>query len=165
MTLISEKMQTRVNEQIKHELESAYIYLSMSNWLAGKNFDNLANWFHEQAIEEYDHARKFMAYILNTGGNITLESLNKPKQDWTSVAEILKAAYNHEQFITGKIQEMVHLATEIKELAIMTLLQWFIQEQIEEEASTEALVVKHSYYKNDMLFDSHIKREPEEEGE
>lgn len=165
MALISEKMQARVNEQIKHELESAYIYVGMSNWLAENNFENLADWFHQQAIEEYEHARKFMEYILETGGKVTLEALAQPKQDWNSIEEILKGAYAHEQFITGKIQEMVHLAYELKELQINTLLQWFIDEQIEEEASTEALVIKHSYYKNDMLFDHHVQRKPEDTAE
>ncbi|NHJ84917.1 MAG: ferritin [Asgard group archaeon] len=159
MALISEEFNKALNMQIKEELESGYLYLGMSFWLKEHNFNNLAHWYYEQAEEEYKHAKKFIEYIIETGGTVELLELIKPKSDWKSVKEILDAGLAHEKHITSKIVELVKLAEKLNELQPRSLLQWFIDEQIEEEANATALIEIHAAYKNDMLFNHHTHRE------
>ena len=161
MVLISEKMNEALNKQIGEEISSAYIYLSMSIWLKEKSLNNLSNWFFTQYNEELGHAYKFINYIVETGGTAVLPAIPKPKSDWTSVEEIVKTAYQHEQYITNCIRELVLLAAELKDYNPQQLLQWFVTEQIEEEASTEELVIRQAAFKNDMLFDQHTTRTEE----
>ncbi|MFW9992364.1 MAG: ferritin [Candidatus Odinarchaeota archaeon] len=158
MAPISEKMNQVMNGQIKLELESAYIYLSMSTWLKEHSYHRLANWFEIQTKEEFSHAMKFVHHIVEAGGKVEYSALDKPRSDWSSVQEIIKTAYEHEQFITGKINELYNLAEEINERTARTILQWFIDEQVEEEANASELLVLQAAYKNDYLFDHHTKR-------
>ncbi|MHA1187225.1 MAG: ferritin [Candidatus Heimdallarchaeota archaeon] len=160
MALISKKFNDALNEQIKEELESGYLYLSMSFWLEEQAFHNLANWYYIQAQEEYIHAKKFIDYITETGGTVELLGLQKPKNDWESVKEVIEAGYAHEQYITKKIEGLWDLAEKTKELQARTMLQWFIDEQIEEESNATELIDKHKGFKNDMLFDLHTTRPP-----
>ena len=160
MAQISKKFNDALNEQIKEELESGYLYLSMSFWLEEQSFENLANWYYIQAQEEYIHAKKFIDYIIETGGTVELLELQKPKNDWTSIKEIIEAGYAHEQYITGKIHELWELADKIKEIQARSMLQWFIDEQVEEEATATALIDKYKGFKNDMLFNQHTTRAP-----
>ncbi|NHJ04773.1 MAG: ferritin [Candidatus Heimdallarchaeota archaeon] len=159
MALISKKMNDALNIQIKEELESGYLYLSMSFWLKEKAYHNLANWYYVQAEEEYKHAKKFIDYIIETGGNVELLELSKPKFDWQSIKEIIEAGYKHEQHITKTIEGLWKLAEELKEIQPRSLLQWFIDEQIEEEANAQELIDKYAGFKNDQLFDHHTHRE------
>jgi ferritin len=158
MALISEKFNEALNAQVKEELYSAYLYLGMSYWLKGNNFNNLGEWYFMQYNEELAHAYKFMDYIVETSGNVKLHALDEPKIDWQNVEEIVNAGYTHEQFITGKINDLVVLAEELKEFPPRELLQWFISEQIEEEASASELVDRQKAFRNDMLFDHHTHR-------
>ena len=158
MALISEKFNYALNAQIKEELYSAYLYLGMSYWLKERSYNNLGNWYFFQYNEELAHAYKFMDYIVETGGSVNLLSLNQPKMDWQNVEEIVNAGYAHEQHITGKINELVILSEELKEFAPRELLQWFISEQIEEEATASELIDRQKAFNNDMLFDQHTTR-------
>ncbi|NHJ39081.1 MAG: ferritin [Asgard group archaeon] len=159
MALISEEMNKALNAQIKEELESGYIYLSMSYWLKEHVFNNLAHWYYVQAQEEYAHAKKFMDYIVETGGKVEFLDIKKPKTDWKSVKEIIDTGLAHEKHITGKITELVKLMEKLGELQPRSLLTWFIDEQIEEEANAQELIDIHAAYNNDMLFDHHTHRE------
>ena len=159
MALISKKMNDAINAQIKEELDSGYLYLSMSMWLEEKSFHNLAKWYYEQAKEEYEHAKKFMDYIIEAGGTVELKELAKPKSDWQSIKEIIDAGLKHEQYITKKIEELWKLSEELKELQPRSLLMWFIDEQIEEEANAQELIDKYEGFKSDQLFDHHTHRE------
>jgi ferritin len=163
MVLISEKFNNALNAQVGEEISSAYIYLSMSTWLKENSFNNLSSWFFAQYNEELGHAYKFMNYIAETGGTVKLPAIPAPKNDWASVEECVKTAYAHEQYITGKIRELVELAEELKDYGPRELLQWFVTEQIEEEASTSELVDRQAAFRNDMLFDHHTRRAAESE--
>ena len=158
MVLITEKLNDAFNTQIGEEISSAYIYLSMSSWLKENNFNNLGEWFFAQYMEELGHAYKFMDYIVETGGKVKLPAIPEPKSDWASVEECVKTAYEHEQYITNKIRDLVVLAEELKDYGPRQLLQWFVTEQIEEEASTSELVDRQAAFRNDMLFDHHTHR-------
>lgn len=165
MPPISEKFNEALNKQIGEEMNSAHIYLSMSIWLKERSFNNLSSWFFNQYNEELAHAYKFMNYIVEVGGKAIVPALNEPKSDWASVKEIVETAYAHEQHITGTIHVLVTLSEELKDYNSRQLLQWFVSEQIEEEASTSELVERQAAFNNDMLFDQHTVRESEKEGE
>jgi ferritin len=159
MALISKKFNDALNKQIKEELDSGYLYLSMSFWLEERAYHNLANWYYVQAQEEYEHAKKFIDYIIETGGTVELHELAKPKFEWESIKQILEAGLAHEQHITKTIIDLWELAEKLNELQPRSLLQWFIDEQVEEEANANELIDKYKGFKSDMLFDHHTHRE------
>ncbi|MHA1954789.1 MAG: ferritin [Candidatus Heimdallarchaeaceae archaeon] len=159
MSQIGEKLNKEFNDQVKEELESAYIYLAMSAWFAERTLDNLATWFNKQAAEEFEHAMKFVNYIVETGGSVKYETLKEPKRDYENILEIVEAAYEHEKYITKRIHKLYEIAQEEKELSALPLILWFIEEQVEEEDQTSALIDKYKGYRNDFNFDHHVKRE------
>ncbi|MHA1397699.1 MAG: ferritin [Candidatus Heimdallarchaeaceae archaeon] len=159
MAKISKELNEILNKQIKEELESAYLYLGMSSWFSERTLDKLAEWFHSQALEEFDHAMKFKKHILERGGHVHYLALAEQKQDWENILEILEAAYEHEKYITGKIVEIFELAKSLKEYSSYSLFNWFLEEQVEEEDNTSSLIDKYKGYKNDFNFDHHISRE------
>ncbi|NPD90200.1 MAG: ferritin [Asgard group archaeon] len=159
MAQIGEKLNKEFNDQVREELDSAYIYLAMSAWFAERTLNNLANWFNKQAGEEYEHAMKFVNYILETGGSVNYEALKEPKRDYENILEIIEAAYEHEKYITKRIHHLYQVAQEEKELSAYPLLLWFLEEQVEEEDQTAALIDKYKGYKNDFNFDHHVKRD------
>ena len=159
MANISEKLNEAMNNQIKEELESAYIYLGMAAWFEERSLINLAAWFDKQAEEEFEHAMKFKTHILERGGTVHYQALAEQKQDWTNVLEILEAAYEHEKYITDKIVKLHEIAKELKEYSSNYLIQWFLEEQVEEEDNVSGLIDRYKGYKNDFNFDHHVKRE------
>jgi ferritin len=158
MAQIGDKLNKEFNDQVREELESAYIYLAMSAWFAERTLDNLANWYSIQAAEEFEHAMKFVNYIVETGGSVKYDTLKEPKRDYQNILEVLEAGYEHEKYITKKIHDLYEVAQEEKELGALPLLLWFIEEQVEEEDSASALIDKYKGYKNDFNFDHHVKR-------
>ena len=134
--MIGKRMQDAMNEQIKHELESAYLYLSMAAYFESLGSEGMAQWMRVQTQEEVGHAMRFFSHITERDGRVELLELSKPQKEWASPLEAFKAAYKHEQFITGKIDELVRIAAEEGDHAAGIMLQWFVTEQVEEEAST-----------------------------
>jgi ferritin len=134
--MVHEKMQQLMNEQIKNEFYSAYLYLSVAAYFHRKGLDGMAQWMRVQAMEEQVHAMKFFDHIRDRDGMIQLLPLDQPQAEWPSPLDAWKAAYDHEKLITGKINSMVKLANEVGDYAAMPLLNWFVDEQIEEEAQT-----------------------------
>lgn len=138
--MINEKIEKGFNEQIKHELDSAYIYLSMAAYMRSRNLDGMAHWLEVQCREETKHAEKFYTHINDRQGKVRLMALDAPKTEWSSPVEVWKDAYKHEQFITGKINSLVKLAAETNDYSSTPLLNWFNDEQIEEEQQTAKVV-------------------------
>jgi ferritin len=131
-----------LNEQITEENYSAYLYQSMSAYLDFKGLKGFSHWMDRQAQEEMIHARKFYDYILERGGQVKLESIKTPPHEFGTPLEIFEAALEHEEYITGKINDLVDLAQEVKDHATFNFLQWFIAEQVEEEATASEMVDK-----------------------
>jgi len=131
-----------MNDQIKLEDESSYIYMAMAAYFYSKNLEGMARWMRKQADEELKHAGKFFDHIVERDGRVTLKAISEPKSEWGSPLDAWKAAWEHEKFITGKIHNLVKLAHEVSDYASFPLLDWFENEQIEEEAST-LKVVQH----------------------
>ncbi len=138
--MMSQKMQDALNEQIKHELESAYLYYAMVAYLANEGLDGMAQWMKVQTQEEMLHASKLFDFIVERNGRVELAALAKPKGEWESPLAAFKDAYEHEKFITGKINALYKLAQEENDYPAAVLLQWFINEQVEEEAAALKIV-------------------------
>ncbi|UCF94603.1 MAG: ferritin [Desulfobacterales bacterium] len=134
--MIGERLCKALNDQIKNELESYYIYLSMAAYFHSIPLDGMAHWMRCQAHEEMIHAMKFFDHIIDRGGRVELQNLSQLKTTWSSPAEAFRDSYEHEKFISGKINDLTTIAREEKDYAAEPLLAWFADEQIEEEAST-----------------------------
>ncbi len=135
-------MQEVLNEQINEELYSAYLYLSMSAYFLSINLNGFANWMRVQAQEELMHAMKFYDFINERGGRIRLLAAKEPPMEWESPLAAFEDACRHEQYISGRIDALVNLAAEEKDHATGIFLQWFVTEQVEEEASADEVVQK-----------------------
>jgi ferritin len=149
MSMIPKKIEEAFSEQIKHELESAYIYLSMAAYFDADGFPGMGTWMRAQVQEEQTHAMRFYKHIVERGGHVKLHSLAMPPQDWKSPLAAFEAAYEHEQFITAKIDGLVKLAQADGDHGSTTLLQWFVDEQIEEEANSSKIVQELRLVGND----------------
>jgi ferritin len=138
--MIDKAVLDSMNEQIKHELYSAYIYLSMSAYCESANLHGFANWLSVQAGEEQGHAMKFYKYILDRGGKVTLQAIPQPPVDFTSPLAIFQQVYEHEQKVTGLINAIYEVAIAKKDVASQICLQWFITEQVEEEKNASQIL-------------------------
>lgn len=139
---MNEKIQKILNDQINAETYSAYLYLSMAAYFANLSLDGCANWMRVQAQEEMVHAMKFFDFVIDRGGRVELEALGKPQHVWGSPLEAFEASLEHEKYITGRINAIADLALREKDNAANNLAQWFVNEQVEEEASVDDLVRK-----------------------
>lgn len=139
---MTQKMEEELNKQVNAEMYSAYLYLSMSANFMDKNLNGFANWMYVQAQEEMTHAMKIYNFILERGGRVFLDAIEKPKEKWSTPLEAFEDAYEHEQKVTKMIENLVNLAEEDKDYATNSMLQWFIDEQVEEEANASEIVEK-----------------------
>jgi len=138
--MISEKMVKALNDQINAELNSAYLYSAMQAYFLSINLEGFAHWMNVQTQEEKTHADKFYNFINERNARIELEAIPKPQKDWKSVLDAFEAAYKHEQYITGRINKLMEQAKAENDYATESLLKWFVDEQVEEEASTLKVV-------------------------
>lgn len=133
--MLSEKLQTALNKQINAELWSAYLYLSMSAHFAADGKPGFANWFKIQFKEEQDHAMKFFNYVIERGGKVTLKPIADVQSSWDSPLAAFDDTLKHEREVTAMINNLVTLAKEEKDYATESMLKWFVDEQVEEEAT------------------------------
>ncbi len=139
---MNEAVEKALNDQINEELSSYYIYLSMQAYFESESLDGFATWMELQAREEVEHAMRIFRFLNDRGGRVKLQAIEEPKQDWDSPLEAFEDAYEHEQYITGTINDLVDLAEKHDDKATLNMLDWFVEEQVEEEATTEAIVEK-----------------------
>ena len=140
--MLSEKMINSLNGQINKELYSAYLYLSMAAHSTSIGLNGFANWFYVQVKEELTHAEKFYNYINQQGGKVVLDAIDEPDKDFSSPADLFKRTLEHEKKVTKMINDLVDLAKKQNDHATETCLQWFVTEQIEEEANATENVQK-----------------------
>lgn len=129
-----------LRKQMIFEVDSAYIYLGMSAWFKNNNWNGYANFMTEQAREEYDHAMKFYNYLLDIGEEVYFDALNAPRKDYESVLEVFEEALKHEKLVTGNINNLYKIAKEENDFATQKFLDWFIIEQVEEEATFDEII-------------------------
>ena len=140
--MLSKKMGKALNEQINAEMYSSYLYLSMSAWFEGRNLPGFAQWMKVQAGEENNHAMKFYRYVFDRLGKVELAAIEGPPTEWESPLAVFEEVFAHEQRVTAMIHDLADLAAKEKDLATQSFLKWFIDEQVEEEASADAVVRK-----------------------
>ena len=131
-----------LNRQINAEITSSYLYLSMAAHFESRNFRGMAGWMQVQAREEWGHAMKLFGHVVDRGGQVALAQIDAPKAQWGSVLEVFDDARKHECQVTGLIHGLVKLATNESDYATLAFLQWFVNEQVEEEAQTQLIVEK-----------------------
>lgn len=139
-TMISKNIQSALNNQINAELWSAYLYLSMSLDAEAKALKGFANWFFVQWLEEQDHARIFQNYINDRGGKVLLESIDDVMTEWDNPLDMFLDTLEHEKKVTSMINDLVRLANKEQDFATLSLLKWFVDEQVEEEKNASDLI-------------------------
>ena len=138
--MLGEKIQSALNKQVNAEMYSSYLYLSMSAYFKSLNLAGFANWMRVQAQEELVHAMKFYDFINERGGRVMLQQVEAPPTEWSSPLDVFENAYKHEQKVTGLINDLVNLVVGERDHATNIFLQWFVTEQVEEEASADEVV-------------------------
>jgi ferritin len=140
--MLKANVQEAFNNQINAEISSTYLYLSMAAYFEAKNFRGLATWMELQAREEWKHAMKFFGQVNERGGRVILKQIDAPQSEWKSVLDAFEHALSHEIKVTEKIHGLMKLAISESDYATQAFLQWFITEQVEEEASATLIVEK-----------------------
>lgn len=148
---MEKKVEKAFNAHLNAEFYSSYLYLSMANYFAVNNLEGMTTWMRIQVDEERLHAMKFIDFINNRGGRVVLEQIDKPKTEWTGALEAFEEALDHERLITKKINELLDLAIKENDHAAAAFLQWFINEQVEEEAAAQAIVAKLGLIKDNSM--------------
>ena len=148
--MLSEKLHKSLNAQMNYEFYSAHAYLAMAAYCTDESYDGFANFFLVQSEEERFHAMKFYNYLSDMGYPATIEGFSNPGNDFTSVLDAFEQALKHEKKVTRRIYELSDIALEEREHATMAFLKWFIDEQVEEEATFNTLIAKISRIKNDL---------------
>jgi len=147
--MLKEKLEKALNEQINAELYSSYLYLSMSAYFEDKNLKGFANWMRVQAQEEVVHAMKIYDFINERAGRVNLKPIEGPQTEWESPLAVYEEAYKHECHVTDLINKLVDLSIEASDHATNAFLQWFVTEQVEEEASADDIVQQLRLVGND----------------
>lgn len=137
---MNEQVLTAINEQINHELASAYAYLSACAYFEATNYPGFARWMRAQSREEVAHAMKFFDFVHDRGGRATLAAIGQPPADFASPLAVFQRALEHERKVTALIHNLYALAVRERDYPAQVLLQWFITEQVEEEKSASAMV-------------------------
>ena len=140
--MLSKKMEQALNDQVKWELWSSYLYLSMASYFEDKGLMGFANWMKIQEQEEKFHATKFYTYTIERGGRILLQTLEAPENTWKTPLIAFQETLKHEQGVTARINALMDLAIKEKDHATASYLKWFIDEQVEEEASVQDVINK-----------------------
>lgn len=148
--MLSDKMVKLLNEQINKEIYSAYLYLDMSNFYADNNLKGFANWYFVQFQEEMAHAMLFRDYLLREGYKVELEAIAKPDQVFNELIDPLKAAYQHEVYVTQTIHNIYAVAQEERDYRTVNFVDWFVKEQAEEEDNANDLIRKFEMFGQDM---------------
>lgn len=133
-------MNDYLNKHINAELYSSYLYLSMCGWFESKGLNGFAHWMRLQAKEENEHGEKFFDFVHERGGRVILDSIAKPPSEWDSPLAVLEDTLKHEELVSGLINDLVNVAIDERDHATNNFLQWFVAEQVEEEASVGTVV-------------------------
>lgn len=138
--MLKKKVEDALNEQINAELYSAYLYFSMAAYFHSLNLNGYANWMQVQAQEEMTHVLKFYQYVNERGGRIKMKPVAGPPTEWKSPLKAFEAVYKHEQHVTSLIHKLVDLVVKEKDRPTESFLQWFVDEQVEEESSADDVI-------------------------
>ena len=138
--MLSKTIQDAINQQIKHEFYSSYLYLSMSAYFEASNLPGFARWMRIQSQEEHEHAMKFFDFVNDRGGSVELQALDQPPGEFQSPLDVFQQALEHERKVTGLIGRLYELAVKQGDHATQVHVQWFVTEQVEEEKNASQIV-------------------------
>jgi ferritin len=138
--MIDRKMEEALNGQMNWEFYSAYIYLSMSAYFESVNLRGCSSWMRVQTMEEMTHFKRFYDYIASRGGRVMLSEVPAPDKEWESPLAAFEVALEHEEGVTARINSLMDLSIQLKDHATNSVLKWFIDEQVEEEESVDAVI-------------------------
>lgn len=162
--MISKEMEAALFAQLNDEFYSAYLYLSMSAYCSHMEFNGAAEWLKLQYEEEHMHATKIYDYLVDQGVQVVLEGLPKPPGDYGTLLDVFTASLAHEQSMTAKLNNLSDQALKEKDHATYNLLQWFVNEQVEEEATVGGIISKLKMVKDDgyglLMIDNELGTRP-----
>jgi len=138
--MIKKPLENALNEQINAEFHSAYIYLSMSSYFLSVGLGGYANWMRVQYQEELAHATRFFDYVNERGGRVKLSPIREVQVDFSGIVDVFEKTLEHEQVVTGMIDHLMDLSIQQSDHATKSFLQWFVDEQVEEEANVEQIL-------------------------
>jgi ferritin len=160
--MLTKKVEKVLTEQIRVEAESSQIYLSMASWAEVKGLEGISNFMYKHSDEERMHMLKLVKYINERGGHAIISELKAPKTEFGTFQKMFKELYDHEQTVSESINELVHVTLEEKDYATHNFLQWYVAEQIEEEALARTILDKINLIGNDKgglyLFDRDVQQ-------
>lgn len=138
--MIKQRVNDAINTQINAELYSAYLYLSMAAYFEDQSLPGFANWMRVQFEEEQFHGLKFYAFVNERNGRVVLDAIDKPETTWSNIISVFEHVLSHEEHVTSLIDNLMALAIEERDYATSNFLQWFVDEQVEEEANVNGLL-------------------------
>jgi len=147
--MINEKLANAISVQINKEMYSAYLYLAMQSYFEEENMSGFANWMSVQVQEEMAHAMGLYNYLHERGGKVELMTIDKPIGTWNNPLEVYEAVLAHEQYVTSLINDLADVADEVKDRAAASFLQWYVKEQVEEEANVSNILGDLNLAQND----------------
>ncbi|MTI69305.1 MAG: ferritin [Firmicutes bacterium] len=140
--MVSEKLMKALNDQLNYEFESAHYYLAMAAYCADQDLDGFENFFLVQAEEERFHAMKFFNFIKEMDGRVSMQQMREPKNEFSSLKEVFETALSHEESVTKRIYNLMDIAKEERQHATISWLNWFVDEQVEEESTMKGIIKK-----------------------
>jgi len=140
--MLNPKLETALNKQLNAEMYSSYLYLSMAAYFHAADMEGFAHWMDIQSQEEMIHTMKFFQFINDRDGRVVLGKLEAPPSEWSGALDAFEATYKHECEVTENINNLADLADEVNDRAVKVFLQWFVSEQVEEEAAVKSIVQK-----------------------
>ena len=135
-------VEAAINDQIAKEFFASHLYLSMAAWFEDQNLPGFANWMRMQTEEERTHAMRLFNYLIEAGGRVRLKAIDEPAVDFTSPLQVMKESLKHEQKVTASIRKLYELADKEKDYPTQLMLQWFINEQVEEEKQAQDIIAR-----------------------
>ncbi len=160
--MIAAEIEREFNTHIQFEMASSYLYLSMAAWCDGQGLKGFSNWMRQQAEEERLHVMRFFDFVLDRGGSVRLAAIDAPQATWESPLAVFEAAHAHECEVTRRIHALVDTVLEIRDHAANAFLQWFVNEQVEEEANAADVVARLRLVGDDgrgiLLIDQELAR-------
>ncbi|AKA35263.1 MAG: ferritin [Muricauda sp.] len=160
--MLSKKVEKALNNQIRIEAESSQVYLSMASWAEVKGLEGIAGFMYDHSDEERMHMLKLIKYVNERGGHAQISELKAPKTEFGTFQKMFEELYQHEIFVSKSINDIVHITLEEKDYATHNFLQWYVSEQIEEEALARTILDKISLIGNDKgglyLFDRDLQQ-------
>ena len=157
--MLNKKIEDILNRQVERELYSSNLYLSMAVWAETSGFEGTTEWLYAQADEEHDHMLKFVKYINDRGGKAIIPATEEPPREFGDIHSMFKEVLKHEEYISGSINEIVGLCMDERDFTTQNWIQWFVTEQIEEEATVRSILDKLNLLdgKNMYMFDRDLK--------